>query len=33
VFRPATGGMLVRIALPNDKTIDFYTSVANLIGD
>ena len=33
VFRPVTGGMFVRITLPNDKTIEFQTSVANLIGD
>jgi hypothetical protein len=33
VFRPVTGGIFVRITLPNEKTIEFRTSVANLIGD
>jgi hypothetical protein len=33
VFRPVTGGMVVRITLPNDKTIEFQTSDAKLIGD
>jgi hypothetical protein len=33
VFRPETGGMLVRITLPNDKTIEFQTSVAKLTDD
>jgi hypothetical protein len=33
VFCPVTGGMFVRITLPNDKTIEFQTSAANLIGD
>lgn len=33
VCRPDTGGMLVRITLPSDKTIEFQTSVAKLIGD
>ena len=27
-----TGGMSVRITLPNEKTIEFQTSAANLIG-
>ena len=33
VFRPETGGMLVRITLPNDKTIEFQTSLAKLTDD
>ena len=33
VFRPATGGMLVTITLPNGKQIDFHTSTSALIGD
>jgi hypothetical protein len=33
VLRPVTGGMVVRITLPNDKTIEFQTSDAKLIGD
>jgi hypothetical protein len=33
VFSPVTGGMSVRITLPNEKTIEFQTSAANLIGD
>jgi hypothetical protein len=33
VFSPVTGGMSVRITLPNEKTIEFQTSAANLIGN
>ena len=33
VFSPVTGGMSVRITLPNEKTIEFQTSAANLIVD
>ena len=33
VFNPVTGGMSVRITLPNEKTIEFQTSAASLIGD
>jgi hypothetical protein len=33
VFRPVTGGLFVRITLPNDKAIEFQTSAANLIGN
>jgi hypothetical protein len=33
VFSPVRGGMSVRITLPNEKTIEFQTSAANLIGD
>jgi hypothetical protein len=33
VFNPVTGGMSVRTTLPNEKTIEFQTSAANVIGD
>jgi hypothetical protein len=33
LFLPVTGGLIVRVTLPSEKTIEFQTSAAHLFGD